>query len=423
MAVLGGAGFDAPAASGLAIVALALLALAGAHDTPLLQPGRASVVRIALLGAATGALAAALHFTAATNTWRLAGGALGGWSALMTARIGVFAVLASLGRGGTRGRILILGRGALATRIAEGVRAHEHAGLRLVGYLADGAGERGEAGSLGPWLGPVGHLEKVLRELSVGRIVVASGDARSAPVEDALIAARLAGIVVESGADCFEWLYGRLALEVPSRQLLLDGGGFEPSLVFEPLKRAGDVVLAIVGLLLASPLLALAALAIKLDSPGPVLFRQVRLGRAGQRFPLWKLRSMVEGAEDAGPALAEVGDPRVTRVGRFLRRTRIDEIPQLWNVLRGDMSLVGPRPERPEFYDELVDRFPLFRHRLAVRPGLTGWAQVQQGYVNDWDGFGLKLSYDLFYLKRRCAALDARVIWRTAWEMVRLKGV
>jgi lipopolysaccharide/colanic/teichoic acid biosynthesis glycosyltransferase len=218
-------------------------------------------------------------------------------------------------------------------------------------------------------------------------------------------------------------MYGRLPLEAPRRQLFLEGPGYEPSRAFELAKRVSDVALALIGLLVASPLLALAALAIKAESRGPVLFQQMRVGLAGTSFRLWKLRSMVESAEDTGPALAERGDLRITRVGRLLRRTRIDEVPQLWNVLRGDMSIVGPRPERPEFYDELVGRYPLFRHRLAVRPGLTGWAQVQQGYVNDWEGFGIKLSYDLFYLKRRCLALDARVMWRTAWEMLRLKGV
>jgi lipopolysaccharide/colanic/teichoic acid biosynthesis glycosyltransferase len=237
------------------------------------------------------------------------------------------------------------------------------------------------------------------------------------------VAARLSGVVVESGVDCFEWLEQRLPLEAPRRQLFLEGPGWEPSRFYSAVKRAGDVLLAGVGLLLAAPLIGTAALAIRAESSGPVLLGQVRVGRNGRPFRMWKLRSMRVDAEKAGPALAAKSDPRVTRVGRILRRTRIDELPQLWNVLRGDMSIVGPRPERPEYHDELTGLYGYFPHRLAVRPGLTGWAQVQQGYVNDLEGFGVKLTYDLFYLRRRSLGIDAQVMWRTLKELLQLKGV
>ena len=395
--------------SAIALAVIGFLALGGAYRAATLHPLRAAGVRLLVMG-----VVAALLWSPASRWW-LVGGIVG----VQVLQAAYLRLIAHSWRGG---RVLLIGGGDLAEDIAAGLREHMHIGLRVVGFVTDGPLARAGA-ALYPRLGPVEHLEKVLREFSVGRVVLATDPSEVAPAEEALIAARLAGIVVESGADCFEWLYGRLPLQASRHQLFLEGRGFEPSLTFDVAKRAGDVALSLLGLLIAAPVLALAALAVKLESGGPAFFHQVRLARHGRRFQLWKLRSMYQDAEPTGPALAERGDPRVTRVGRLLRRTRIDEIPQLWNVLRGDMSIVGPRPERPEYYDELVGRLPLFRHRLAVRPGLTGWAQVQQGYVNDWEGFGVKLSYDLFYLKRRCVSLDARVIWLTAWEMLQLKGV
>jgi lipopolysaccharide/colanic/teichoic acid biosynthesis glycosyltransferase len=184
-----------------------------------------------------------------------------------------------------------------------------------------------------------------------------------------------------------------------------------------------DLLLSSAGLLVGAPLLALAALAIKLDSPGPVLYSQVRAGRLGRPFRLWKLRTMCVGAERAtGAAFTAAADPRVTRVGRLLRKSRIDEIPQLWNVLRGEMSIVGPRPERPEFVAELSARYPLFRHRTSIRPGITGWAQVQQGYVADWRGFEEKLSYDLYYMQHRSISLDLLILWHTLKTLILLRG-
>lgn len=317
-------------------------------------------------------------------------------------------------------RVVLVGSGPLAEALAFGIAQHRHLGLRLAGHVTDAPGASAHA--LGPRLGGTRDLTNLLREFDIARVVLA-GAPIDAATEELLLDTKLGGLPVDSGVAFFEGLYERMPIDA-RLGVLLESQGFVPGPGFAFAKRALDLALAASGLVLLAPVLAVAALAIKLSSPGPVLYGQIRLGRGGQRFRLWKLRSMHVGAERGrGAVCAESGDPRVTAVGRFLRRSRLDEVPQLWNVLRGDMSVVGPRPERPELFESLVERYPMFRYRTAVRPGLTGWAQVRQGYVSQVDGFGVKLSYDLFYLKNRSLALDLRVLWHTAGELVRLKGV
>jgi len=172
-----------------------------------------------------------------------------------------------------------------------------------------------------------------------------------------------------------------------------------------------------------APVLAVAAIAIKLDSSGPILYRQQRLGQGGRVFDILKFRSMVVEAEGEGPRFTERGDLRVTRVGRFIRRTRIDELPQLVNVFRGEMSLVGPRPERPAIANELSDRYPYFRLRCHVRPGCTGWAQIRHGYVNEIAAFEEKMALDLYYMKYRSVTMDLLILWKTVRTLFLLEGV
>ena len=187
-------------------------------------------------------------------------------------------------------------------------------------------------------------------------------------------------------------------------------------------KRAVDIAGAAVGcalLLLSLPVLGPL---VRLDTGGPIFFRQERVGLAGRRFQVLKLRTMGPDAERDGPRWAEADDPRASRFGRFLRRSRLDEFPQFWNVLRGEMSLVGPRPERPEFLAELVRRIPSYRERLLVRPGVSGWAQVNYRYGGSMDGALDKLEYDLYYIKHRSFWLDAAIVWRTIWTVLALGG-
>jgi lipopolysaccharide/colanic/teichoic acid biosynthesis glycosyltransferase len=178
-----------------------------------------------------------------------------------------------------------------------------------------------------------------------------------------------------------------------------------------PCKRAAEFVIAVILLVLTAPLILLAALSIKLTSRGPVLYAQVRLGRFGRHYSIYKLRTMFHNCEKvSGPQWSTAGDPRITRVGRFLRRTHLDELPQLWNVLRGDMSLVGPRPERPEFLPALEQAIPSYRERLLVRPGLTGLAQVQLPADTDLASVRRKLAYDIYYVRRIGPWLDLRLL-------------
>ena len=293
-------------------------------------------------------------------------------------------------------------------------------GFEFIGFIA----ESPEDLPVRRGLGHMEELDKILERHSIDAIVVALEAERQLP-EAELLAAKLRGVRVASGLSLYERVTGRVYLRGLRAKHLIFSNGFRMGWAAASAKRALDVTVAGAGLLVAAPILALAALAIALESPGPVLFRQQRVGRGGRLFALVKLRSMVDGAEArSGPVWAAGrSDPRVTRIGRWLRRTRLDEVPQLWNVLRGDMSLVGPRPERPEFVEQLSQEYPYFRLRSSVRPGLTGWAQVRHGYVNDLEGAQEKLALDLFYMKYQSFALDLWIVWKTVRTVILLQGV
>lgn len=188
-------------------------------------------------------------------------------------------------------------------------------------------------------------------------------------------------------------------------------------------KRILDLSIALPAVVLTLPFVALLAAIIRLDSPGTPFFAQERIGWRGKVFRLWKLRSMVESAPGGGPALTEPQDERITRIGRFLRRWRLDELPQLWNVLRGEMSLVGPRPEQPEIFEDFMQDLPQLEHRLAATPGMTGWAQVRYGYVSTPGEMRQKFGYDLYYLRHRSLSLDLQILIRTLGVVLSGRGV
>jgi exopolysaccharide biosynthesis polyprenyl glycosylphosphotransferase len=293
-----------------------------------------------------------------------------------------------------------------------------------VGFLSDEHALRHEVVAGVPVVGRISEAEKVIRDLGIGWVVVASRSREEPFPAEVLLAAKLRGCRVESGLGLYERLAGRIYLPDLRWSYLVFADGPASGPVAEALRRALDLAIAGVGLVLSAPLLALAAVAIRLDSPGPVFFRQDRVGRGDRLFRVLKLRSMCDGAEEAtGAVFTCEQDERITRVGRILRRAHLDEVPQLWNVLLGDMGMVGPRPERPEFVQMLTDRFPLFRYRSAVRPGVTGWAQVGHGYTCELEAFETKLSMDLFYLKHRSLVLDLLVLWKTVKDVVLLRGM
>jgi sugar transferase (PEP-CTERM system associated) len=302
---------------------------------------------------------------------------------------------------------LILGSGPLAHACAAVLAGEEPTGLCLAGVLAPEGAATPEGA---PRLGTYGDLGRVAAERGVSHVIVACDERRGALPLEALLELKLAGVQVEDGILFYERTTARVYVPALRPSDILFAEGFHVSRVTRCAKRALDVVASAVGLVLAGPILAAAAVAIKLDSPGPVFYAQVRAGERGRAFRVHKLRSMRTDAEAGGAVWAAEDDPRVTKVGRFLRRTRIDEIPQLWNVLVGEMSLVGPRPERPVFVAELERQIPFFRQRLAVKPGVTGHAQVRCRYGASVDDAREKLAYDLFYIKALSIWFDLSIL-------------
>ncbi|HEY6768488.1 MAG TPA: TIGR03013 family XrtA/PEP-CTERM system glycosyltransferase [Candidatus Sulfotelmatobacter sp.] len=305
-----------------------------------------------------------------------------------------------------RERVYVLGTGERALRLVNGLRRHAEMGVEVVGWTGnvEGALTRESAAS---------HLLESAKEKGVHRVIVAMPDRRGTLPVGELLDLRLGGIKVEEATSWLEKISGRIEVEqlYPSWLIFADGFRFSGFVI---LRRVFSTIVAFVGLVLSLPLLPLIMLATKLDSNGPIFYRQKRVGIGGTRFHCYKFRTMREDAEaDTGATWATDDDPRITRVGRLLRSSRLDEIPQLWCVLKGDMAFVGPRPERPEFVEWLSKEIPYYSVRHVVRPGITGWAQVQYKYGNTLEDAREKLQYDLFYIKNASIGLDLLIMFQT----------
>jgi len=291
--------------------------------------------------------------------------------------------------------------------LVRGLRKRSTLGIEVVGWTGDVEGEltRDTVAS---------HLLGLARGKGVHRVIVAMPDRRGTlPVEE-LLDLRLGGVKVEEATSWLERISGRIEVEHLYPSWLIFADGFRFSSFFRLVRRVLNFFLALVGLVIALPLLPFIALAVKLGSPGPMLYRQKRVGRGGATFYCYKFRTMRQDAEaDTGATWATDNDPRITRVGKFLRSSRLDEIPQLWCVLKGDMHFVGPRPERPEFVEWLSKEIPYYGVRHTVRPGITGWAQVQYKYGNTLEDAREKLQYDLFYIKNASVGLDFWIAFQT----------
>jgi sugar transferase (PEP-CTERM system associated) len=310
-------------------------------------------------------------------------------------------------------RVLVLGTGEAGISLVRHIIGHPEYNMKVVGFL-DEHGQNIGKSLVNPCIvGATADLEDIVSRQKVDRVVLSLKDRRgSTPVRE-LLNLKLAGVRVEEVHNCFERISGRIPLEHLSPSWLILSDGFRKSRISLAAKRLVDIFVSFAILILVSPLLPLIALAVYVESGGPVLFRQTRVGYRGQEFELLKFRSMVQDAEKHGPQWATKQDSRVTRVGRFLRKTRLDEIPQLFNVFRGDMSLVGPRPERKYFCELLVEKIPYFNLRHSVRPGLTGWAQVRFKYSASLDDARGKLELDLFYLKNLSLLVDLAILFET----------
>jgi len=306
-----------------------------------------------------------------------------------------------------RERVYVLGTGERAQRLVRGLRDRSALGVEVVGWTGDVEGEltRDSVAS---------HLLGLARGRGVHRVIVAMPDRRGTlPVEE-LLDLRLGGVKVEEATSWLERISGRIEVEQLYPSWLIFADGFRFSSFFRLVRRTLNFLVALAGTLISLPLLPFIVLAVKLDSSGPVLYRQQRVGRRGVVFRCYKFRTMrVDAEADTGATWATDDDPRITRVGRFLRSSRLDEIPQLWCVLKGDMHFVGPRPERPEFVEWLSKEIPYFGVRHVVRPGITGWAQVQYKYGNTLEDAREKLQYDLFYIKNASLGLDLLIMFQT----------
>ncbi len=307
-------------------------------------------------------------------------------------------------------RALIVGNGELARELAGLVRTRPDLGLELVGMLTrDRLQVDGSAGVIGTYR----DLYGLVTSERIQVVLVAYPDRRGTLPVEQLLEVKFRGVEVEEGVAFYERETGKIFVRELKPSQLIFAEGFRVRPTARRLKRLLDVTVAAAGLILASPVMVFCAIFIAIDSPGPLLYRQERSGELGRPFTLYKFRSMRVDAEKLGARFAEENDPRVTRVGRVIRKMRIDELPQLYNVLRGEMSMVGPRPERPVFIEQLEQQVPYFRQRLYVKPGLTGHAQVRCRYGATAEDHLDKLQYDLYYIKSHSVMFDLSIILDT----------
>ena len=323
---------------------------------------------------------------------------------------------------GLKKRLLIIGTGGLAVDLCHVILSRRRWGANIIGFL-DGNAERvGEQLVKPGIIGTYDQLAQLVEQHRVDTIVVCLEDRRSTLPVQSLLDCKAMGLDILDGHHLFEEVSGRLSIDSLRPSVLIFSTGFQRRLTSLVSKRLLDVVVSAMGLVALIPLCVLIAALIRVDSPGPVFYRQVRVGLRGQPYMIWKFRSMRQDAEKSGPRWAQANDPRISRIGWWLRKTRIDEFPQLVNVLRGEMSLVGPRPERPVFVQDLRTVIPYYDIRHTVRPGVTGWAQVKFRYGASQQDSHTKLQYDLYYVKNLSFLLDLKVLAHTIRVMMLGEG-
>lgn len=319
-------------------------------------------------------------------------------------------------------RVLMVGLGSIARQIDKGLAERPQLGISVVGYVGN-CGRGDEPQPPVQVLGELADLLDLVRREKPDRLIIALEGQSGVLPENDLLHLRLSGVRVQRAADLYEEVFNRVYLPDlhPAQLIFSPYLGPRPSLLL--IQTVYSRLLAVLLLVLMAPAMALIACLVKLSSQGPVLYRQKRVGMGGRVFTLLKFRSMCDDAEaQVGPVWASKEDARITPVGRWLRLLRLDELPQLVNVLRGEMSLVGPRPERPEFVEVLTEKIPFYPLRLYVRPGITGWAQINHDYADSMEETAVKLEYDLYYVKHVTPALDAYVIFSTLKVILLGKG-
>ena len=318
-------------------------------------------------------------------------------------------------------RVLFLGTSSVSQEIVQYLMEHPETGLTALGYIDNVDTGAEIAGA--KVLGRISDLEITVDQFRPDRIVVGMAERRERLPVNQLLELRLSGIHIEDALTTYESTFGRISTRElrPSQLIFSTELGPNPSRVI--LQSVYSMTIAVVASVVALPIMALVAIAVRLSSPGPALYSQRRTGKNDVPFMLYKFRSMYADAEaHSGAVWAKKDDPRITPVGKWLRKLRLDELPQLFNVLKGDMSIVGPRPERPEFVAELERRIPYYRQRHCVKPGITGWAQINHKYGDTIEDTIVKLEYDLYYIKNLAPALDAFIIFHTAKVMLLSRG-
>jgi exopolysaccharide biosynthesis polyprenyl glycosylphosphotransferase len=314
--------------------------------------------------------------------------------------------------------MLVLGTAAIGIAAVREICRRPELNVKVVGFLDEDSRNVGKPLVNPGIIGTTADLEQIVKHEKVKRVVISL--AHEATPQATLLRLKFAGIAVEDAGALLERITGRLSMDRTGWLILSDG--FRQSRFVCLLKRVVDVLLSSLLLLLAMPLMVVIAIVILSETGAPVLFRQKRIGLGRQPFEILKFRSMHQNAEARGPRWAADADRRITSVGRVIRKYRLDELPQLWNVLCGNMSLVGPRPEQPYFCDLLEKEIPFFAERYQVRPGITGWAQIKHAYVASIDDAIRKLELDLFYIKHRSLFLDLAIMLETVKVVVFARG-
>jgi sugar transferase (PEP-CTERM system associated) len=339
-------------------------------------------------------------------------------------RVGLMRVIE---RAQIHGRVLVVGLQAIGKLVAEELLRQKKLGMEVVGFVGQSAGQLtlsyGNPVRISLPVYQPSSLIDLFERQNVDRILLADVDSCSNTLGQQLVTLRARGVAMEDCHSFYERLVSKIAIADLSPEWIVRCKGFRRDRLVMLTKRMVDILASAVGLLVTAPITLLTAAAIKLESPGPILYRQERVGRDDEPFTIYKFRSMCESAEANGqPVWAAEDDPRVTRVGKIIRKLRIDEIPQMINVLRGQMSLVGPRPERPFFVEPLQKKIPYYSLRHSIKPGITGWAQISYPYGDSDEDAIEKLQYDLYYIKNMSALFDLQIIFESLKVVLLGKG-
>lgn len=319
-------------------------------------------------------------------------------------------------------KVLIVGTGSTGIELTREICARPELNLKVLGFL-DEKGENIGMSLVNPGIvGGMNDLADFVQAKGITRVVMSLKEKRGMMPYSELLRLKFAGVSVEDAHTVFERISGRIPLERLSPSWLIFSDGFSKSRLLLATKRAIDIIASLIGILLTLPIMGAVALAILIESGKPILFRQKRVGLNSEVFEILKFRSMRQDSEKSGPSWATDGDSRITRVGNIIRKYRFDELPQFFNILHGEMSLVGPRPEQPYFCEMLEAQLPFFAQRHTVRPGVTGWAQVKYQYGSTVEDAKRKLELDLFYIKHLAVSLDLAIIFETIKVVLLGKG-